>query len=996
MQRAYFFLFFVVVTPVVAANQWQTHGHNYTYTSLSAGEVTIFPVAWDIRSANDLILTWQSVYDRNLSDVIHNILQESQESGFNSAIVRSELTVKWFPEIPGQLGDDFFPIATEIQSMGLHLFAGGMKTNLSEWNHNGAVVDYLGRYIKMTEGLYPGEVIGCFTFDEPDVKYLENPDQSEEWLQFVSFWMGQIESELKLHTLCYFAKYADVNADGQLEYYSDTTSVLNRLSRFTDVIGIDVYPVKNNFRRTDNLEYAHGIPAFTAVTDLIQTSQYQSEAFNNKDEVISVLPSGDSALVLVETIDYVGLDLSLSTAWTTTLPFMPDGVYSSDFRAGRYPGGGNENVNSAIVFRKDSISIEETPVLVSREGLPEFANFSGFPGSKDMTPVFFSVGQTDYWQDILEIEGIIGRGRLAILACLQDDEGYCYLMLYAAAEGSTVKLYPVFSKPFEITFTPFDAVWGTFWGTWYQSGTTQRVVQNGFVVYDEIGDYVTVAQLYRDDWRIYPASGTSQYHALFGSTQMPDFIKVSHVDGKAPPFFDGYDRLVGYYSEENRIVSARSSYSGAVLNLVDTISVCDFPNEVTSFDFLRNDHRYQDRSVFTLDNSHVYLGSNGFENSLVSGVITTEKVNYCYGDTILGGFRAMHTRDAIRSVLIAGESGYSIPQCEIYNDVFDEYRFQWYPEAFQVGFNNGVQATERDNSLFAVVQSYGQHAFALPSYCASPDTMLYMVTTPIVAGARGLVFYALDISMMSGNGGDDGISRAPFILQNWGPSRDNQNTDMVGVVHQAVSRITGSNGGTNYLDKLIDPNWSIMDESEIFNTQPSDTLLNFIALKNQMEDSIIVFAVNESLSDLTQDDGIYVNNLSAELKISSSEGFTPTLVNPSGTSLAHLDFSGMNAVSASLFTISLEREVFIGNNWLLNSKTNSDGNSLISYAVPFNHYAELALYDMLGRRIELLWRGAGSGMIIENLIEKDNYPSGLYFVTLSSENVLFSTKCLLW
>ncbi len=996
MQKAYLFLFLVLVTPGIAANLWQTHGHNYSYTSPTAGKVTIFPVAWDIRSANDLILTWQSLYNRNLSDIIHNILEESQENGFNSAIVRSELTVKWFPEIPGLPGDDFFPLATEIQRMGLNLFVGGMKTELDEWKHNGEVIDYLSRYIEMTEGMFDGEVIGCFAFDEPDVKYLEDPDQSENWLEFVAYWNEVVRTELLLPVMCYHAKYATLGPGGQHEYYSDTTSVLNRMARYTDMIAIDMYPAKNNFRRTDNLEYTHGIPVFTAVTDLIQTCQYQSEAFNNKDEVISVLPSGDSALVLVETIDFIGMDLSLNTAWSTTLPFMPDEVYSSDFRSGYYPSGGSENVNSAVVFRNDSLSIDETPVLVSRDGFPEFAEFIPFHGSDQMTPVFFSVGQTDYWRDILEIEGIIGRGRLAILACLQDDEGDYYLMLYAASNSSPVRLYPVFPEPSKINFKPFGAVWGTFWGTWYQAGTTQRLVQNGFVVYDDIGDYVAITQLNRDDWRIYPASGSIQYHNLFGSTQMPDFIKVSHVDGTAPSFFDGYDRLVGYYSEENRIVSARSSYSGGVLNLVDTISVCEFPGEVTSFDFLRNDHRYQDRSVFTLNNTDVYLGTSGFESSLVSGEITAGKINYCYGDTIISGFRTMHTRDAIRSVLIAGESGYSIPQCEIYDDVYDGYRFQWFPEAFQVGFNNGVLSTDRDNSLFAVIQSFGQHAFALPSYCASADTMLYMVTAPIVAGARGLVFYALDISMMSGNGGDDGTSRAPFVLQNWGPSRDNQNTDMVGIVHQAVARITGNNGGTNYIEKLIDPNWRIMDESEIFNTLPIDTLLNFIALKNQQEDSIIVIAVNESLSNLTAADGISVTNLPATAEIVSSEGFTPILVNSSGTSSTYLDFSGMNAVSASLFTISTRRAAFNGNSWKLESHTNSNGNNLISYTVPLNSYAELALFDITGRRVELLWNGNGAGVVVENLIEKDNYPAGLYFVTLSSDNIQFSAKCLLW
>lgn len=997
--KKYSFLFlFLITLPGFAENLWQTHGHNFSYASstIPGVETVIFPVAWDVRSANDLILIWQDIYSIASSNPIDAILQESYNSGFNAAVVRSELSEKWFPEQPGDIGDDFYPMAAIVRSIGLHLIAGGLKTNLFEAEHNQAVVEYLKRYVELTSDSYPGEIIGCFAFDEPDVKYLESPEHAEDWLEFISYWTQQLESELNLQSLCYFAKFASARPDGTLEYFADTTSVLNRMSRYVDMVGIDMYPAKNNFRRTDHLDYFAGKPAFVASTDLIQDDPLFSNVFTSRDELISVYPSGDSSMIVVENIDWDGIDLSLQEGWSSPLSFMPDEIASSDFRSGYFSSGGTEHVNSAVVFWKYGSSLDETSVLISRSGVPEFCSLNKFPGSDKLNPVFFTVGQTDYWRDVLQVEGIIGRGRLAILAGLESADDTIQLMLYVASEGTEAELMPLFHTPVQLNFEPVAAVWGTFWGTWFESGTVQAVASNGFVIYDESGDYVTLTELVRDNWWVYPGSGAIQYHDLFGSNLMPDEIRVSRVDGTAPPFFAGYDHLVGWYEDSSRLITARSNYSSGWLTLKDTVEVLGIDQPVTGFDFLRNDHRYQDRPVFTLSDGSVVLGVEGFESALTNGSMSTEEVNYCFGDTIITALRTMYSRDAIRSVLIPDEDGYYIPQCEIYSDVYDGIRFQWYPEAHQVGMNNGIEATDRDNALFAVVQSYGRHGFALPSYCVSPDTMLYMVTAPIVAGARGLVFYALDLAMMSGNGGDDGSARAPFILQNWGPSRDTENVDMVGVVHGAVASLTGNTGGTDYLSALVDPSWIVMDDSEIFNEVESDTLLNFIALRNTQGDSIVVIAVNESLQPVPSGHSVVLNSLPLNAEIVSSQGSVPVLQTAFHTSASILDYTSMNSVSASLITISTSGEGSGGNGWTLNSGTDRLGNSHLSFAVPYSEEAELVLYDLAGREVELLWSGPGSGMLTTNVIEKADHPAGLYFAVLAGDGITISEKCLLW
>lgn len=84
-------------------NMFMTHGFNYSYSSYGSYgvEQTIFPIAWDVRSANNLILAWQDIYDVSTPNPVTAILAEAKESGFNAALLRSELTDKQFPLQPG-------------------------------------------------------------------------------------------------------------------------------------------------------------------------------------------------------------------------------------------------------------------------------------------------------------------------------------------------------------------------------------------------------------------------------------------------------------------------------------------------------------------------------------------------------------------------------------------------------------------------------------------------------------------------------------------------------------------------------------------------------------------------------------------------------------------------------------------------------------------------------------------------------------------------------
>lgn|GEM_PF-1603231 len=999
-----FFAAFLLTISVTSfgENRWESHGHNYSYTpaGFSGESRVIFPIVWDVRSANDLILAWQSIYEPIQPNPVIPILQEALECGFNTALVRSELENTWFPEQPGDDGDKFFPLAGSIRDLGMNVIAGGIKTELGQDIHNQAVIDYLSLYITQTAGHYAGDVIGSFAFDEPDVKYLQEPEHSAEWIEFISYWNEQYRSELGLPALCYFAKFADSTPEGQMDYYTDTTSVLNRMARHTDMIGMDMYPVMNNFRRTDLLHSSTEAPVFIGATDLVQDDPLQSGAMNSKDELIRVFESGDSATVSVDNIYWNGEDLSIQACWSSPLPFLPDGIAASDFRAGYAIQEGEGYVNSGVILWQTSLSVDSSVLIVSHEGMPFFCQLPQFPGSEQMKPFFFTPGQTDYWADSAQREGIIGHGRLALLAGLIGPDGEKYLMLYAASAGGSPVMETVFDEPVKLAFPAEGAVWGTFWGTWYESGTAQAVAANGFTVFDENGDYVVLNQLDRNNWQVYPAGGTVQFVSLFGSSEMPDIMRVCRIDGDYPSFFAGRDLLVGWFKDRNLIVSAYAPSAGESLGEIDSISITGLPGQVTGFDLMRNDYRYSDRPIFTVDGGGVYIGIGSMDTGISSGTIEVKLENYCTGDSVITGIRAMHTRDAIRSALLPSDEGFYIPQCEIYEDKVDNWRFQWFPEAQQVGMSLGVQQTARINTLFSVIQSYGRHSFALPSYCASPDTMLYLVTAPLVAGARGLIFYALDLAMMSGNGGDDGYSRAPFILQNWGPSRDTENVDMIGVIHGAVASLTGNvSGGMDYIGSLVDTSWTVLDGNEVFNRQEADTLLNFIALANSSNDSILVIAVNEATSTSPFDPGIVFADLPPGFRIASSEGFLPCLVDkasaPGSRTLNELDYTGMPPLSASLITMTVT-ETGQCTGWYLNTATSSAGITSVSFSLCSQEAGELAIYDLAGRKINRIWEGFGYSTPISMDVIRGGFPAGLYFVILSGEHGILAGKCILW
>ncbi len=95
MRRYLFPALFLLVTLVSGKNMWEIHGHNFSYSPYgSAGERTVvFPVAWDVRSANNLLNSWKEASTLLLCG------QNLQTSGFPSSPVRMETSFFRLPAV---------------------------------------------------------------------------------------------------------------------------------------------------------------------------------------------------------------------------------------------------------------------------------------------------------------------------------------------------------------------------------------------------------------------------------------------------------------------------------------------------------------------------------------------------------------------------------------------------------------------------------------------------------------------------------------------------------------------------------------------------------------------------------------------------------------------------------------------------------------------------------------------------------------------------------
>ncbi|MCK4538685.1 MAG: hypothetical protein KAV42_07815, partial [Candidatus Krumholzibacteria bacterium] len=196
------------------------------------------------------------------------------------------------------------------------------------------------------------------------------------------------------------------------------------------------------------------------------------------------------------------------------------------------------------------------------------------------------------------------------------------------------------------------------------------------------------------------------------------------------------------------------------------------------------------------------------------------------------------------------------------------------------------------------------------------DTLLYLMTTSLVHGSRGIHMRALDFTMMCGNGGgasEAGTYRCPPLLLNWGPSVETTNPDMISRLLNVVQMLTGKNtSDPDFMSALIDENYVVLNTTEaqnaIYTTGWQHATWNvdhnFIALEETESEDVLLLVVNDSSSPFEEEMENYIyfpNRYAITYSIEHIAGFEC----PASRSDPELNlyYYGMPAYSASLYLL---------------------------------------------------------------------------------------------
>ncbi len=361
--------------------------------------------------------------------------------------------------------------------------------------------------------------------------------------------------------------------------------------------------------------------------------------------------------------------------------------------------------------------------------------------------------------------------------------------------------------------------------------------------------------------------------------------------------------------------------------------------------------------------------------------------------------------------------------------------------AFDLEFEWGIDETSEGNCLFANIQAFGKAPMLSATFCPphddmdDVDTLLYMTVAPIVHGARGISFYALDMALQAGpaaSGLSVPLYRAPNPLLNWGPARSSsENTDMVSDVHDVVKMLTGKKGGPDYLAALVDhTDYSLITSADnAYYSMDGGWLLcyddykclNFIALEENSTGDILLLIskdYDDSFAEGIMFPGYqggdygpiqcwggffpYIDegdHQAATLAPVPSETVSAAISGNPDRSVLVVSLTGMPAHSASLLYLPCSTDR--GQEY--QTVQNLTGEPLLErttdggYCIHLSEIEEstsVEVFDLTGRRVSEYQFNAGDRSPQTVSLQREDYISGMYFAVVKSEGDVIMTEKL--
>ncbi|OPX29886.1 MAG: hypothetical protein B1H09_05790 [Gemmatimonadaceae bacterium 4484_173] len=520
-------LVIMLIIPFTASgkNMYLTHGNDYEYT---INGDHFFPVVWDIRGAWMNYLQYARYY-KDLEDPqafayadgeLLGILTQAKNAGVNSVIIRESL------------GSDvrsgrplYFPgRANMIRDLGLNLIPGGFGHILNEGAFNTDMKAYLESYL--SEPVPPGyaPVVGIHGFNEPDGVYdaasAANRLLIINQLTNLHTWSNNLGLPLSSFMAMPAAYVPSLD-----DPHTETSSTIYQLCSRLDFPMLDWYPART-FSESCNTSIPEA--DVWGATDLIPTdiSSNHYYAYNNRDELWSLdndVSSGNTTFRVYEVTGEEQMGIPGFTQVFTYQPGLswPFEVASSDYRASDVGDRvlSEHNQNAAVVMYHTGEQIEQAEVVIHNGSALTTVNPPNL--NETASTMLFCVGEDNYRSSDLAANGntgIIGSANMRILWCGDGVSGMQLQKRVWILGKNTLGngLTNVNSAPLILPtgFSPTGVVWGYFWSDDFPYR------QSGFILYNNIGNYVVVHTEFQDNWDVSSTVETG----LFGNRINPGAV----------------------------------------------------------------------------------------------------------------------------------------------------------------------------------------------------------------------------------------------------------------------------------------------------------------------------------------------------------------------------------------------------------------------------------------------------------------------------------------
>lgn len=1057
----------------------ETGGTFYEYSN----QEDYFPVGWDNAETYENLCEYKSEYctSFNPEEALAGIFEDAASAGMNFIHVGHEMGSIY----PSRDDYDRYELVLNCaRDAGLNAILGVLypATNMTG-NNNDVRWNYQLRYAQENFENHEGCIIGAGGMHCPDaVQYNHNGDARIYDTAREYALKCEDENAFCGWNLPFFSYLEHQGYGGWDPSWRWADDYIERYCDIMSLPSYDWYPCRTT---PSWMKIDESADRCTAANIFPEDGPY-FESYADRDELVIFNNNAGAIYVQVLEVQSIVTDpdgypdvepVYAATvpclSWSDNLEISSSGSLSGD--CGERSLSPNHILNGAVAIWEEGCSPGAIQILHNDDNLIQFGCL--YEKQQTNKTELVVLGQDDYVaNNSFNADGMICQDEMRILCCYEARDGQNAWRIYKKSEQGD---YFIIVDDIDLeSFQPAFGVWGYFWRCFFNSDSPEwPYYRSGFVLCNEDAS----------QWRVIHRTDDNEEHWMCDCINPPfDNIEnlnlndldvyrypfyISQCFHRLPTFASHNDWLVGAFSEnvvskpprfELRLSQGkRDSYEFGTYSADRYSSTIYCDTYVDHISDLAIDTYYCACSP-RVNVSCNYYDSPSSENPI--GVLLTEQAfNILDDNTDLEAepynwlssqncsFRIAPTRRSMTNALLI-EPYNSNPRMRNAGDKGDYHTFL-YPmlhRGIRREHEYGVVPDEEPTCLMTTIQAFGRNTFGEKNYCSSLGGIMYLSVSPIIHGARALIYYNLQAALEASYGGLP--NRLPWEMTCWNMSRDTESPhmDFVSTVHNAVSILSGipygvSDNEVNFLSAIASDDWEALpgvnciDPHSAYlvdgtlNYVPDDSV-NFIALRNPLKDEVLVLVANDESSDVTNR-WIRLSGLAnklydvkcvypliseyawpnasteltscASIQQQSEDATLPRTPMPSdirssleeecSRSILFIDLCGLRKFSCALFHIyPIERTDSRSRDSRLNANSLQVQNSCcgpveVQVSVANGQEFSISLFDLSGRVVS---RSTGCSSASFSY-SSESYNMGVYFVVLKFGDEIETEKILL-